>query len=115
MRNTWKVGVVGFLGSALLGMGGCSQADPGGETPQSAELSSSTPVSIQFLSVSDWHAQLDPLTVNGVAIGGAPIISAYWQADRAANPNTLSLTAGDAFGASPPLSGFFDDTPAILA
>jgi 5'-nucleotidase len=71
------------------------------------------PVVIQFLNVSDWHAQLDPL--NNGTIGGAAVISAYWQQDRAANPNTIALTAGDAYGASPPLSGFFDEVPAVLA
>jgi 5'-nucleotidase len=75
-----------------------------------------TPVAIQFLSVSDWHAQLDPLSVTGVGnVGGAAQLSAYWQADRTANPNTLTLTAGDAFGASPPLSGFFNEEPAVRA
>jgi 5'-nucleotidase len=74
------------------------------------------PVTIQILSVSDWHAQLDPLSVTGVGnVGGAAPISAYWRADRAANPNTLTLTAGDAFGASPPLSNFFDEEPAVRA
>jgi 5'-nucleotidase len=63
------------------------------------------------LNVSDWHAQLDP--VNGV--GGAAVLSSYWKADRARNPNSLTLTAGDAFGASPPLSGFFDEEPAVKA
>lgn len=72
------------------------------------------PVEIQFLSVSDWHAQLDPLFVFGVGnIGGAAELSAYWMADRMANPNTLTLTAGDAFGASPPLSSFFNEVPAV--
>jgi 5'-nucleotidase len=65
--------------------------------------------------VSDWHAQLDPLTVNGVSIGGAAVLSTYWQADRAAYPNTLTLTAGDAFGAAPPLSAFFNEEPAVKA
>lgn len=68
-------------------------------------------VNVQILNVSDWHGQLDP--VNG--IGGAAAISAYWKADRQANPNTLTLTAGDDIGATPPLSNFFDDVPAILA
>lgn len=73
-------------------------------------------VDIQFLSVSDWHAQLDPLNVFGVGdVGGAAVLSAYWQMDRAQNPNSLTLTAGDAYGASPPLSGFFDEEPAVLA
>jgi 5'-nucleotidase len=66
---------------------------------------------IQILNVSDWHAQLDPL--NGV--GGAAALSTYWESDRAANPNTLTLTGGDAYGASPPLSGFFDEEPAVKA
>jgi 5'-nucleotidase len=68
-------------------------------------------VDLQLLNVSDWHAQLDP--VNGV--GGAAVLSSYWKADRARNPNSLTLTAGDAFGASPPLSGFFDEEPAVKA
>lgn len=68
-------------------------------------------VDIQLLNVSDWHGQLDPIS----GVGGAAVISAYWQADRAANPNTLTLTAGDAVGATPPLSNFFEDEPAILA
>ena len=75
-----------------------------------------TPVTIQFLNVSDWHAQLDPLDVFGVGlVGGAPALATYWEQDRAANPNTLTLTAGDAYGASPPLSNFFDEVPAVQA
>lgn len=77
------------------------------------------PVTIQILNVSDWHAQLDPqlLTVGGVAntpVGGAWSIAARWAEDRAAYP-TLTLTGGDDFGATPPLSGFFDEVPSILA
>jgi 5'-nucleotidase len=85
-------------------------------SPGSAALAKKPTVDIQILDVSDWHAQLDPLSVFGVGnVGGAAVLSAYFQADRAANPNTLTLTAGDAFGASPPLSGFFNEEPAILA
>ncbi|HYN90012.1 MAG TPA: 5'-nucleotidase C-terminal domain-containing protein, partial [Ardenticatenaceae bacterium] len=73
-------------------------------------------VDIQFLNVSDWHGQLDPLSVTGVGnVGGAAVLSAYFQADRAANPNTLTFTAGVAFGASPPLSYFFNVVPAVKA
>lgn len=75
-----------------------------------------TPVTIQFLNVSDWHAQLDPLDVFGVGlVGGAPALASYWEQDRTDNPNTLTLTAGDAYGASPPLSNFFDEVPAVQA
>lgn len=87
-----------------------------GTTAQSAGGKSKAPVTLQFLNVSDWHGQLDPNAVVGVGnVGGAAVISAYWKQDRLANPNTLTLTAGDAFGATPPLSGFFDDEPAIKA
>lgn len=75
-----------------------------------------TPISIQLLNVSDWHGQLDPVSVTGVGnVGGAAALSAYFAADRIANPNTLTLTAGDDIGATPALSNYFDDVPAILA
>ncbi len=75
-------------------------------------LTTRQPVTIQLLTVSDWHAQLDPISVTGVGdVGGAAVLSAYWQADRAANPNSLTITAGDAYGAAPPLSGFFAEEP----
>ena len=71
-------------------------------------------VDLQFLTVSDWHAQLDPLFVFGEGtFGGAAELSTYFQQERAANPNTLTLTAGDAYGAAPPLSSFFDEEPAV--
>ncbi len=71
-------------------------------------------VDIQILNVSDWHGQVDPLSV-GTGIGGAAVLAAYFQAERAANPNTLTLTGGDAVGATPPVSSFFGDVPAIEA
>jgi 2',3'-cyclic-nucleotide 2'-phosphodiesterase (5'-nucleotidase family) len=70
-----------------------------------------TPVNLQILSVSDWHAQLE--AVSGV--GGAAALASYFAADRAANPNTLTLTAGDAYGASPPVASFNDEAPAVVA
>ena len=74
------------------------------------------PVHLQILAVSDWHGQLDPLSIQNVGnVGGAGTISTYWQRDRIGKPNTLTLTAGDAFGASPPLASFFDEEPAVKA
>ncbi len=74
------------------------------------------PVEIQILTISDWHAQLDPLFIFPIGLfGGAAELSAYFAAERADNPNTLTFTAGDAYGASPPLSSFFDEEPAVRA
>ena len=74
-----------------------------------------TPVTIQFLNVSDWHGQVDPLSVTGVGnVGGASVLSTYWKQDRLAYP-TLTLTGGDDFGATPPISNFFEEVPAVLA
>ena len=70
-------------------------------------------VALQFLNVSDFHGQLDPLSVGGTSVGGAAALSAYFAQERAANPNTVLLTSGDAVGASPPLSSFFGDVPTI--
>lgn len=70
----------------------------------------SPPVTIQILNVSDWHGNVDP--VNNV--GGAWNLAARWQEDRLDYP-TLTLTAGDDIGASPPLVSFFDEVPSILA
>ena len=67
---------------------------------------------IQLLNVSDWHGNVDPQGTP--AQGGAWNISARWQEDRLAHP-TLTLTAGDDFGATPAISNFFEDTPAVLA
>src|SRR5215475_1364351 len=74
-----------------------------------------SPVTIQILAISDWDAQLDPLPGAGVSVGGAAALSTYFRDERRANPRTLTLTAGNAFGASPPLSSVFEDVPAILA
>ncbi len=73
-------------------------------------------VELRILNISDWHAQLDPLFVFGQgSFGGAAELSTYFQMERLENPNTLTLTAGDAFGGSPPLSSFFDEVPAVVS
>lgn len=106
MHRVTRVLLVGLLGGALAT---ASLSPAAGAPPRQ-------PIDIQFLTVSDWHAQLDPLDVFGVGrIGGAAQLSTYFQQERAANPNTLTMTAGDAYGASPPLSSFFDEVPAVLA
>src|ERR687895_728203 len=69
---------------------------------------------IQLLTVSDWHGQIVPLTTTP-PVGGAAVLEAYFDQARAANPNTLTFMAGDSFGATPPISSFFEDEPAVRA
>jgi 2',3'-cyclic-nucleotide 2'-phosphodiesterase (5'-nucleotidase family)/predicted AlkP superfamily phosphohydrolase/phosphomutase len=81
---------------------------------------------VDILDISDYHGQLVPLTetadnVTGAgasnpsfAIGGAAFLKPWFDAYRAENPGrTITVTAGDAVGASPPISNFFGDKPTI--
>ncbi|MEI7743200.1 MAG: 5'-nucleotidase C-terminal domain-containing protein [Chloroflexota bacterium] len=68
-------------------------------------------IELQILEVSDWHGQVDAAG----DVGGAPVLKAYFDAARAEHANTLTLTAGDDVGATPPVSSYFKDVPAILA
>lgn len=70
-------------------------------------------VELQLLNISDFHGNLEPVNVNGARVGGAAALKAYFDRERAQNPNTLLFTGGDAVGASPPISSFFQDAPTI--
>lgn len=72
-------------------------------------------VELQVLSISDLHGQLDPVSTAAGKVGGVAALSSYFTADRVANPRTLTLSAGDSFGASPPLAAFFQEKPVIEA
>ncbi|MFL6352757.1 MAG: bifunctional metallophosphatase/5'-nucleotidase [Bryobacteraceae bacterium] len=73
------------------------------------------PVTVQILSISDWRGQVDPLVTDGTQVGGAAVLSAYFRQERAANPNTLTLSSGGAEGASLPISSLFEDQPSVRA
>jgi 2',3'-cyclic-nucleotide 2'-phosphodiesterase (5'-nucleotidase family) len=66
-------------------------------------------VDIQLFTISDWHGQLVPVS----GVGGAAFLKVYLDQARAENPNTLAFMAGDSIGATPPISSFFEDEPAI--
>lgn len=80
-------------------------AAPAKATPATVEL--------QLLNIADFHGNLEPLSVNGVPTAGAATLAAYFAQERAQNPNTILFTGGDAVGASPPISSFFEDRPTI--
>ena len=100
-----------LLACATLLVAGFGLADDDDDDDGGEEL-----VEIRFISVSDWHARLDPLFVFGQGtFGGAAELSTYFQMERLDNPNTVVVTAGDAYGGSPPLSNFFDEIPAVVS
>lgn len=73
-------------------------------------------VELQVIQYSDWHGQVEPLDVFGQGVfGGAAELATYFKQERANNPNTIIITGGDDFGATPPLVNFFDEVPAVLA
>jgi 5'-nucleotidase len=72
---------------------------------------------IQVLLMSDFHGALDAGQTKigeiNVSLGGAALLSSYFQADRGRNPSTLVLSAGDSFGADPPLASYFEEAPVV--
>ena len=81
---------------------------------------------LTILHISDYHGQIVPLSeaadnVTGTgtsnptfAIGGAAFLKPWFNAYRnEARHGSILVTAGDAIGATPPISAFFGDTPTI--
>jgi 5'-nucleotidase len=106
-KGFWGLGL-----SAALGLTGCLGDASIGEDEEDVVAERK----IQILTLSDWHGQLDPLAIPNVGnVGGAAVLSAYFQKHRAEIPRTLTLTAGDSFGATPPLGNYFEDESVVLA
>jgi 2',3'-cyclic-nucleotide 2'-phosphodiesterase (5'-nucleotidase family)/predicted AlkP superfamily phosphohydrolase/phosphomutase len=83
---------------------------------------------LTILDVSDWHGQIVPLAdtadnVTGAGalnltypIGGSAFLKPWFDRFRAADEiqrGVMTVAAGDSVGATPPISAFFGDTPAI--
>ncbi len=78
-----------------------------------------------ILYISDFHGQLTPLTQAAdtlgpsFPIGGAAYLKPWFDAYRAEamgglkGGNSITLSGGDAVGASPPISSFFGDKPTM--
>ena len=93
-----------LIAVAAIGLGAAGPGPQGSPPPKEKHTAS-----IQLLTISDWHGQLTPVS----GVGGAAFLKTYFDEARAENPNTLLFTAGDAIGATPPISSFFEDEPAI--
>jgi 2',3'-cyclic-nucleotide 2'-phosphodiesterase (5'-nucleotidase family) len=106
------------LAGLLLAVAGSAGARVGADAPGQSKKTGTT--TIQLVTISDWHGQLEPFDVNpDPAVttlgGGAAFLKVYFDQARAANPNTLTFMAGDSFGATPPIASFFDEAPAVQA
>ncbi len=94
-------GAIKYVGSAAEGF-----------AKYSYKLKKLENINVQLLGINDFHGQLD--TYNSkINAGGAEYLAAYLKQREATNPNTLLLHAGDAVGASSPVSALLQDEPTI--
>lgn len=83
---------------------------------------SAAPISVKLIAFNDYHGNLQSPGTFGIntvpgtpkpPVGGAEYLAGYVAAMKAKNPNHVVLTAGDSVSASPLISAFFFDEPAI--
>lgn len=91
---------------------GYSKAGTWSKTFSAADLagvSKSTWKAVQLLQLSDFHGAIEGTSSNA---GTALLMSAF-AAERAKNPATFTMSAGDNIGAAPPISSQFEEMPTI--
>ncbi len=76
------------------------------------KAASKAPFELQILGINDFHGQLDTFNKN-LNAGGIEYLASYLKQREAQNPNTLLVHAGDAVGASSPVSALLQDEPTI--
>lgn len=77
-------------------------------------------VDVQVLAINDFHGALEPASggngrIGSVDAGGVEYLSTHLARLKAANPNTLIVSAGDNIGGTPLLSSLFHDEASIEA
>ena len=77
-------------------------------------------VAVQILALNDFHGNLEPPAgaagrIGTIDAGGVEYLATHIETLRAANPNSVVVSAGDLIGASPLVSGLFHDEPTIEA
>lgn len=83
-------------------------------------VSAQSPVAIQILAINDFHGNLEPPTgsngkISGIDAGGAEYLATHLKSLRFGHLHTITVSAGDLFGASPLLSALFKEEPTIQA
>jgi 5'-nucleotidase len=101
-------GAAAFAGAALVALLGLRA---GADQPPPPPLSGT--VELQLLGVNDFHGHLEPPQPD---MGGAAWLGAHLaRAARSHPERTITVHAGDMVGASPLISSYFHDEPAIEA
>jgi 5'-nucleotidase len=77
-------------------------------------------VDVQLLAFNDFHGGLEPAAggtgrIANTDAGGIEYLATHLTRLKAANPNTVVVSAGDNIGATPLLSSLFHDEPTIEA
>ena len=77
-------------------------------------LTADDKVRLKLLCINDFHGSiLQTVEFAGRPVGGAACLAAWLKEREAAWANTLKISAGDAIGASQPISALFGDEPTI--
>jgi len=103
--------LVGAFGLALLAAFSTAARRPASEAGVA---------DVQLLAFNDFHGNLEPPSgsngrVGATEAGGIEYLATHLARLKAANPNTVVVSAGDNIGASPLLSSMFHDEPTIEA
>jgi 5'-nucleotidase len=77
-------------------------------------------IHVQLLGINDFHGNLEPPTgsggkINGIDAGGIEYLATHIKALRQGHHYSVTLSAGDLFGASPLLSALFREEPTVEA
>ncbi len=77
-------------------------------------------IHVQLLGINDFHGNLEPPSgsggkIEGIEAGGVEYLATHIKTMRQGHPYSITLSAGDLFGASPLLSALFRDEPTIEA
>ncbi|WP_342042394.1 bifunctional 2',3'-cyclic-nucleotide 2'-phosphodiesterase/3'-nucleotidase [Bacillus sp. OTU2372] len=125
--NNWKIAPVGGVAKTLTFKSSQAAKDVLASTPNIKDVGPLSDgsgfeqyaldqdVHVQLLGINDLHGQLDyKTTVAGKPAGGIEYLAGYLKEREATNPsNTLMVQAGDAVGASRPVSALLQDEPTI--
>ena len=109
-RGVRRAPAVAVLTLAWLTLASCAQQP-------------ATPIDVAIFAINDFHGNLkpprggfpDPATKTSTPAGGAEYLAARIHQLRARHANSIFVAAGDLIGASPTLSAWSHDEPAIEA